>query len=340
MPTKNKKQRSNRTTTTRRKASGGTAKKTTKKAAKKKVVKRASRASKRKILYPKRRYEVGVMVGAAKAKKLMENNDPDNRGISWTHVDTLVKKMKAGIWNANGEVIKINKFGVVVDGQHRLLAIMRSGITVEFDICYGLSEEAVYTMDEGRKRQLRDKLSREFPDLKKNNSYKEIALIYTKVIDYDATTESGYEAWGRRNRGTWNYPEVFKWVRKHKKDLEFVVSECKRLEAKVFMRPVSVMGALYFLCYRENPDAAIDFFTAMIEGIGYAKGREDPAYWCRKEIERLHARRDKDRGSDPSKWPYLSAVCRAFNAYLQDKPMHSLKEFTVSKSQPFKKIGA
>lgn len=288
--------------------------------------------------HPRRRYEVGVQVGPEKAKELMASMDENNRGIRWTHVSRLAEKMKANLWKANGEVIKVDWHGVVVDGQHRLLAVMRSGKTIEVDICYGVEPGAVYTMDEGRNRHLRDKLSREFPDLKQKKVYREIAQIYTKVIDYDLTTPEGYEAWGRRNRGAWNYPKVFKWVEANKETLEFIVEQCKREDARAFMRPLSIMGALYFICHRAHPQKAKKFFSTMIDGLGYPKGKQDPAYWCRREIERLHAKRYGEKGADPARYPYMVAVCLAFNAYLRDEPVRSGRELRVGAGEPFFKI--
>jgi len=290
----------------------------------------------KKKKHPKRRYEVGVEIGPEEAKAFLADMDPDNRGIRWTHVQRIADKMKARLWKPNAEVVKVDWNGVVVDGQHRLLGVIRSGVTVEMDVCYGVEPDSVYTMDEGRNRHLRDKISREFPDLKRKKIYREIATIYTKVLDYDVTSEDGYQAWGRRNRGSWNYPEVFKWVRKNKAALEFIVGECKREGGREFMRPLSIMGALYFICHRVNPEEAVAFFTMMIDGLGYKKGKEDPAYWCRREIERLHAERGK--GGDPARWPYMTAVCRAFNAHLRGEPLHGLRDLRVNPGESFEKI--
>lgn len=292
----------------------------------------------RKVIYPERHYEIGRKVGPNEAKKLLEHMDPENRALRFTHIARLAEKMKEGLWAANGEVIKIDKYGMVVDGQHRLLAIIRSGVTVELDICYGLESDAVYTMDEGAPRQLRDKISREFPDLKAKKIHREVAEIYTKVIDYDATDAEGYKAWGRRNRGAWNYPEVFAWIRANQSTLESIIARCKTEEGKGFMRPLSAMGALYFVCKRVDSKKADAFFETMIEATSYPKGKEDPAYWCRKEIEALHARRNKEKGSDLARWPYMTVVCKAFNAWLRGERIHSASELRVTRSNPFEKV--
>lgn len=294
----------------------------------------------RKIVHPTRRYDIGIKVGPAEAKKLMESMDENNRALRHTHILRLAEKMKAGLWRANGEVIKVDKYGTVVDGQHRLLAIIKSGVTVEMDIVYGLENDAVYSMDEGASRQLRDKVSREFPDLKSKKLHRDVSEIYTKVIDYVTTTDDGYKAWGRRNRGAWNYPEVFAWIKKNQESLEYIIGRCKSEEGKGFMRPLSAMGAMYFVCREVDQKKADKFFDLMIEATSYPKGKEDPAYWCRKEIEALHARRSKEQGSDLARWPYMAVISRAFNAFLRNEKIKSAAELRVSRANPFQKVAA
>lgn len=75
------------------------------------------------------------------------------RVVSNRHVEYLAGEMSAGRWRANGETIKFGPTGELVDGQHRLLAICRSGCTVEMLTVHGVSGEGV---DEGRRRIFSD----------------------------------------------------------------------------------------------------------------------------------------------------------------------------------------
>jgi len=75
------------------------------------------------------------------------------RVVNIPHVGYLAGEMAAGRWRANGETIKFAQNGDLVDGQHRLLAICRSGCTVEMLTVHGVTGEGV---DEGRKRAFSD----------------------------------------------------------------------------------------------------------------------------------------------------------------------------------------
>lgn len=75
------------------------------------------------------------------------------RPVRQSHVQKLVKLMREGNWEMNGETIKFDHAGVLVDGQHRLQAIATSGIPQKLVCVYGVTSRGV---DEGRNRTLND----------------------------------------------------------------------------------------------------------------------------------------------------------------------------------------
>ena len=79
-----------------------------------------------------------------------------NRPIRKTHVQDLADRMRRGEWHLNGEPIKFSTSGVLLDGQHRLEAVLESECTVEFMVVYNLAEEAYETIDTGMKRTMAD----------------------------------------------------------------------------------------------------------------------------------------------------------------------------------------
>ena len=93
------------------------------------------------------------------ASSLLSNND-NNRNISQTHVKFIANQMKEGLWQqSNGESIKISKNGKLLDGQHRLQAIINTGMTFEMLIISNLSEDVFVTLDSGKRRSAGDVLS-------------------------------------------------------------------------------------------------------------------------------------------------------------------------------------
>lgn len=97
-------------------------------------------------------------IDPARAEKILENH-PSNRKLSSIRVTHLAQQMKEGAWNFDGAPIRINDKGDLVDGQHRLWAIVESGTTQEFLVLRGVDEASMATMDIGKSRSFSDILT-------------------------------------------------------------------------------------------------------------------------------------------------------------------------------------
>ncbi|GHE33291.1 hypothetical protein GCM10017673_40280 [Streptosporangium violaceochromogenes] len=81
-----------------------------------------------------------------------------NRDVRKRHVQTLAEAMRRGEWAANGDSIKFARTGTLLDGQHRLLAVVESGVTITMPVVRGLAPETQATMDTHAKRKFSDVL--------------------------------------------------------------------------------------------------------------------------------------------------------------------------------------
>jgi hypothetical protein len=70
------------------------------------------------------------MIGPERAKSLLSINKT-NRNISERHVKEYAKMMANGDWDFTPQGITISKTGSLIDGQHRLNAIIKSGVTIK-----------------------------------------------------------------------------------------------------------------------------------------------------------------------------------------------------------------
>lgn len=86
-----------------------------------------------------------------------------NRKIKPGNVTAFVRDMTEGRWRTNGEAIKLAgpPFSPtkLLDGQNRLLAILKAGIPVRMLVVFGVAEDAQGTMDSGAKRTVADNLT-------------------------------------------------------------------------------------------------------------------------------------------------------------------------------------
>lgn len=96
-------------------------------------------------------------VAPKKARTLLEANT-QNRLLNKSTVERYAREMKLGTWVDQGDPIRLAKDGTLLDGQHRLAAIVESGLTQKIVVVSGVDTRAMLTMDTGRKRSFSDHL--------------------------------------------------------------------------------------------------------------------------------------------------------------------------------------
>lgn len=99
------------------------------------------------------------VIGPSEAKKILENQVENNRGVSLPVVKRLAGAMTRGEWVENGETLKFNKKKKLFDGQHRLHAVILSNTKQKFLCVEGLNDGVMTTIDVGKPRSLNDHLT-------------------------------------------------------------------------------------------------------------------------------------------------------------------------------------
>jgi hypothetical protein len=94
-------------------------------------------------------------VTPAKAKKMLLTNHA-NRRLTPGRVEQFVGAMQRGEWTLNGEPLQFNGDGTLLNGQHRLEALVQADMPQDFVIVRGVESDAQATMDQGQKRSLTD----------------------------------------------------------------------------------------------------------------------------------------------------------------------------------------
>lgn len=86
-----------------------------------------------------------------KAGEMLKHNTKNYRIINRRLVLEYAKAMREGAWEENGEPIVFDEDGVLKNGQHRLLAVIASGVSVRMLVVRGVDRN-ILVYDEGRKR--------------------------------------------------------------------------------------------------------------------------------------------------------------------------------------------
>jgi len=90
-----------------------------------------------------------------KAEEILEKNTI-NRKIRSQHVRNYAEQMKNGNWHLTHEGIALGTDGKVLDGQHRLLAVIKSNVPVTMLVSRNAPQEIIKHIDIGAKRTTSD----------------------------------------------------------------------------------------------------------------------------------------------------------------------------------------
>jgi hypothetical protein len=91
------------------------------------------------------------------ARQLLKLNTR-NRPMNSAAVDRLAEEMVSGRWKFNGDTICLNG-DRLIDGQHRLAAVAKSGVSITTLVVRGLTSDVFDTKDIGRRRTAGDVLA-------------------------------------------------------------------------------------------------------------------------------------------------------------------------------------
>lgn len=92
---------------------------------------------------------------AAAYLKFNESNRPLKQGVVSRYAEAITN----GQWEVNGEAIKFDEEGRLLDGQHRLHAVLKCGKAIESYVIRGLAGAVFDTLDTGKARSGADTLA-------------------------------------------------------------------------------------------------------------------------------------------------------------------------------------
>lgn len=95
-----------------------------------------------------------VLITPEMAKSMLAKNMKDNRPVLKNTVHGYARQMRNGKWKLTHQGIAFDENGELVDGQHRLNAIIEANVSVLMNVTYNVHRTPgeVFTIDMGRKR--------------------------------------------------------------------------------------------------------------------------------------------------------------------------------------------
>jgi hypothetical protein len=203
--------------------------------------------------------------------------------------------MRRGEWVLNGESIKLGVDGTLLDGQHRLQAIIEAETAIEVLVVRNLASAVQDTVDTGRRRRLADILMVEgYTD--PNGLAAALNILHRYRIqvrlDYSHTNAP-------------SSAQALKLI-----EAEPHIRESVRVGRNVTKEiggPIGVFSAMHHVFFEADPEPAEDFFARLKTGAEL--DRHDPVLRLRNQITRPR----KDRGYTQSPHPIAALTVKAFN---------------------------
>jgi hypothetical protein len=103
-------------------------------------------------------YTKNMTITPADARLWLDTKNSRNRPVSENAVAKYAQELKAGRWKNNGQPVIFGKSGNLLNGQHRLLACVRSNTPFESLVTWGVEDDAFDTIDDCNTRSLADVL--------------------------------------------------------------------------------------------------------------------------------------------------------------------------------------
>ncbi len=257
----------------------------------------------------------------ARAEEMLAANTT-NRPLSKPTVRNLAEAMRRGEWMVTHQGIAFDVKGILVDGQHRLAAIIEADQPVELTVFTDVAEGTFDVLDTGKRRNAADVLA-----IEGEKSATMLAAMVRTVWLFDNRPDLN---WSGGAAAVTNH-QIVQTLEQHPKLRDFLTTGEQIATSTGMIK--SAAGAASYLISRTNRQADLTpWFEGIIEGAGLEKG--DPRLAFRR-VMFTHARKQAGqvlRRRDTRE--HVALYIKAFNAWTSaERPLPALR-FAAREAMP------
>lgn len=247
------------------------------------------------------------VITPAFARELLGRNAENQRNIRPLKIDQYARDMAAGAWPITGDTIKIDKNKRLIDGQHRLAALVQADTPVEMLIAWDVDPSVMPLLDIGAARKFSDVLKMD------NVTHRTAtAAIVRRVLMWESGNRMG------SGGSVFPQPTHAELLMRHQKDVHGFDSAASRGDDVRVIRlgTAGTAGACFYLFSQLDCEAAHRFFDAFVSGANLAEG--SPILALRNRMVRV----GRDERLTPAEMQAL--YIRAWNAWREDRTLASV----------------
>jgi len=211
--------------------------------------------------------EVSVQLITPDDAKVLLQTNVNNRNLSRRRVEMYANDIKRGMWKLTGDSIKLAKnpkTGEVrlIDGQHRLHAIVSANVAVQTVVATGLDEDAFSVIDRGKTRTYNDVLN-----MSKIKNANTVASFIRPVI----VLQAGMNPYGAGIELV-TPEDVVQFALKHDEQVQWAVNRSFKMREHLSGSGTAWAMFMYLLADRHGIKCAEAFSNSLLSGIGYGIG--------------------------------------------------------------------
>lgn len=231
-----------------------------------------------------------------------------NRIPSTPKIRRFATMMKSGKWLLNGETVKFADNGRLLDGQSRLMAIVKAGVSVVLEVRGGLADAAQESMDTGEARQHRHQL-----EMLGEKNPNEIAAALRLVYFWENGHIGGGGGTSRSGKADITNTTIREMMEKHPRIRESV-GRCLNLKA---LLPISGAAFFHYAFAKVDEKRANLFIERLTTGANLSE--TSPVYLLRERLtqDRLASAKIKKREK-------FALIVKAWNSFYGGKELQRL----------------
>jgi hypothetical protein len=258
-----------------------------------------------------RQIREGILTITPSMAKILLERNPINRSVKPANVAFLTKEIREGRWTLNGESITFSKNGNLINGQHRLKAIIAAEKPIRVKVTYGIDESAISTIDTGNKRIIKDV----FDMAGIHNS----TLLSGSIKLINQFINGSYGDIGGASRVLSNQ-EALDYYYENEDELEISVSMANTLYKKSgHLISTNIILTLHYLFARKSKVQAKEFFDKLCTGIGLVE--QSPITVLRNKL----VRNNMDTKNKMSQKEKVELIIFAWNKFRNGETCKTLK---------------
>jgi hypothetical protein len=247
-----------------------------------------------------------MLVTPEQANKWLGANAEDQRNQRDVKIEGYARDMKAGKWHLSGDTIKLTKDGVLIDGQHRLKAVVKAGVPVYMVVVFNVDHAAMAVIDTGIARTFADSL-RGLPIANRND----VAAVVRRITVWDRGNRMGK---GGDNPTHQELQERFN------KDADaFVTAAARGVDcSKARICAAGAASTAFYLFQRIDPELTHQFFDKLISGANLSP--KEAILTVRERL--IRSRRPGGRDDKLNVAEQLALLIRGWNAFRENRTLN------------------